>query len=88
MTGKSFESFGIRDAQGHLTNAGVLLADDVPIRWSRLFCTRWNGLDKSGGIAKTSLSRSTVQRAIKELTEAGKLEREGSKKTGSWVVKD
>ena len=49
MTEKSFESFGIRDAQGHLTNAGALLADDAPIRWSRLFCTRWNGLDKSGG---------------------------------------
>ena len=49
MTEKSFESFGIRDTQGRLTNAGVLLADDSPIRWSRLFCTRWNGLDKSGG---------------------------------------
>ncbi|MDO4330794.1 MAG: ATP-binding protein [Lachnospiraceae bacterium] len=49
MTEKCFESFGIRDAQGHLTNAGALLADDAPIRWSRLFCTRWNGLDKSGG---------------------------------------
>lgn len=49
MTEKSFESFGIRDTQGRLTNAGALLADDSPIRWSRLFCTRWNGLDKSGG---------------------------------------
>ena len=33
-----------------LTNAGALLADDSPIRHSRLFCTRWNGLDKSGGM--------------------------------------
>jgi predicted HTH transcriptional regulator len=49
MTEKSFESFGIKDAQGHLTNAGALLADESPIRWSRLFCTRWSGLDKSGG---------------------------------------
>lgn len=49
MTEKSFESFGIRDVQGHLTNAGALLADDAPVRWSRLFCTRWNGFDKSGG---------------------------------------
>lgn len=49
MTEKSFESFGIRDSRGKLTNAGALLADDSPIRWSRLFCTRWNGLDKSGG---------------------------------------
>ena len=32
-----------------MTNAGALIADESPIRWSRLFCTRWNGLDKSGG---------------------------------------
>ena len=29
--------------------AGALLADESPIRCSRLFCTRWNGLNKSGG---------------------------------------
>ncbi len=29
---------------------GALLADDAPIKQSRLFCTRWNGLDKSGGM--------------------------------------
>jgi predicted HTH transcriptional regulator len=28
----------------------VLLADDSPIRQSRLFCTRWYGLDKASGI--------------------------------------
>ena len=53
-TGKSFEdkdmfSFGLVEESGKLTNAGALLADDSPIRWSRLFCTRWNGLNKSGG---------------------------------------
>ena len=53
-TGSSFEdkemvSFGLADESGVLTNAGALLADDSPIRWSRVFCTRWNGLDKSGG---------------------------------------
>lgn len=53
-TGSSFEdkdmvSFGLADEYGVLTNAGALLADDSPIRWSRVFCTRWNGLDKSGG---------------------------------------
>ena len=35
---------------GILTNAGALLADECPIRWSRVFCTRWNGKDKSGGV--------------------------------------
>lgn len=53
-TGKRFEdkdmiSFGLVDEFGKLTNAGALLADDSPIRWSRVFCTRWNGLNKSGG---------------------------------------
>ena len=36
---KSFESIGIQNVPEHLTNAGALLADDAPIRWShsRLF---------------------------------------------------
>ena len=53
-TGNSFNekdlvSFGIVNEDGYLTNAGALLVDDSPIRWSRMFCTRWNGLNKSGG---------------------------------------
>lgn len=47
---KHFDMFRLRDENGKLTNAGALLADDSPIRHSRLFCTRWNGLDKSGGM--------------------------------------
>ncbi len=39
-------SFGIVDESGILTNAGVLLSDQCPILPSRIFCTRWNGLDK------------------------------------------
>ena len=54
-TGKSFEdrdlfSFGLVDETGYLSNAGALLADECPMRWSRVFCTRWNGLDKSSGV--------------------------------------
>lgn len=26
------------------------MADESPIRYPRLFCTRWNGLDKAPGI--------------------------------------
>lgn len=53
-TGNSFDekdliSFGLANEQGYLTNVGALVADESPIRWSRLFCTRWNGLNKSGG---------------------------------------
>lgn len=50
MEDKLFDSFDIRNEYGKLTNAGALLADDSPISHSRLFCTRWNGLDKSGGM--------------------------------------
>lgn len=46
---KDFVSFGLVNEQGYLTNAGALVADESPICWSRLFCTRWNGLNKSGG---------------------------------------
>ena len=37
-------------------------------------------------IERTLLSRSTVQRVIKELKEMGYLERIGSKKSGRWIV--
>ena len=49
MDEKAYESFGIADGKGKLTNAGAILSDNCPIRHSRLFCTRWNGFNKSGG---------------------------------------
>ncbi len=55
-TGKSFDdsflvSFGLgEEGTNKLTNAGVLIADDCPLRQSRLFCVRWNGLTKAGGL--------------------------------------
>lgn len=54
-TGKSLPeesliSWGMQDENGKLTNAGALLADESPIRYSRVFCTRWDGLTKSGGV--------------------------------------
>lgn len=47
-----FVSWGIVDNEGKLTNAGALLADDSPIRHSRIFCTRWNGLDMTSGLGE------------------------------------
>lgn len=35
----------------------------------------------------TGLSRATVQRTIKKLADMGRLERSGSKKYGSWIVR-
>ncbi|MCQ2511053.1 MAG: putative DNA binding domain-containing protein, partial [Lachnospiraceae bacterium] len=50
LTEKAIDSFGIKETDGTLTNAGALLADECPIRYSRLFCTHWNGKDKTGGL--------------------------------------
>lgn len=47
-----FVSWGIVDENGKLTNAGALLADESPVRQSRIFCTRWNGLDMTSGLGE------------------------------------
>lgn len=50
LTDEDFISFGLADDTGKLTNAGILLADDSPVHHSRLFCTRWYGLDMTSGV--------------------------------------
>ena len=50
LTDSDFVSFDLVDENNMLTNAGVLLADESPMRHSRLFCTRWYGVDKASGI--------------------------------------
>ncbi len=47
-----FTSWGIIDENGALTNAGALLADDSPVRQSRIFRTRWNGLTMTSGLGE------------------------------------
>lgn len=46
---KLYLSFGLMGSTGKLTNAGLLMSDECPIRQSRVFCTRWNGNTKAGG---------------------------------------
>ena len=50
LTDVDFESFGLALSDGRLTNTGALLADDCPLRHSRVFCTRWNGLNMAAGV--------------------------------------
>lgn len=47
---KFLVSFGLVTSNGVLTNAGALFADDCPLWQSRLYCTRWDGKDKSDAI--------------------------------------
>lgn len=44
-----FVSFGLATDDGVLTNTGALFADESPVSHSRVFCTRWNGLDMTAG---------------------------------------
>lgn len=39
----------ICNMDGRITNAGLLLSYDCPIKYSRLFCTRWTGNNMPGG---------------------------------------
>lgn len=43
-------SFGLVTSEGYLTNAGALFADDCNLSQSRLYCTRWNGLEKDDAV--------------------------------------
>ena len=47
---KFLVSFGLVTSADTLTNAGALFADDCPLWQSRLYCTRWDGKDKSDAI--------------------------------------
>lgn len=70
LTDTDFVSFELVDENGMLTNAGVLLADDSPIRHSRLFCTRWYGLSKASGIME-ALDDKEVSGSLITLLQSG-----------------
>jgi len=48
ITQKDYISFGLCKPDGILTYAGLVFSDECPLLQSRVFCTRWDGLDKSG----------------------------------------
>ena len=50
LTKADFITYGLVSETGVLTNAGALLADESPVSHSRVFCTRWNGLDMTAGV--------------------------------------
>jgi ATP-dependent DNA helicase RecG len=43
---RNYISFGLETDKGYLTRAGSLLTDQHIVYNSRVFCTRWNGLEK------------------------------------------
>lgn len=74
-TGYSFDeknliSFGLADEEGYLTIAGSLIVDDSPVHHSRLFCTRWNGLNKGSGVLD-ALDEAEYEGSVISLIENG-----------------
>ena len=65
-----FVSFGLADRNGCLTNAGKLLADQRLVYNSRIFCTRWNGLDK-GSIFDDALDDKEYEGNLIYLLQSG-----------------
>lgn len=47
---KYLKSFGLLTEDGYLTNAGVLFSDDCNQCQSRLYCTKWKGLEKDDAL--------------------------------------
>ena len=74
-TGNRFEpsdyvSFGLADKDGFLTNAGKLLTDQHTVYNSRLFCIRWNGLEK-GSIFDDALDDKEYEGNLIYLLQSG-----------------
>lgn len=57
---KLLQSFGLVTTDGFLTNAGLLFADNCPVYQSRLFCTRWDGLEKDYAIGDAEYSGNLI----------------------------
>ncbi len=81
-----FVSWGIIDENGNLTNAGALLADESPLRQSRIFCTRWNGLDMTNGLGEAIDDIELDGSIIGQLQDAVSFVRNNSQK--KWRKKN
>ena len=53
-------SFGLVTNEGYLTNAGALFSDDCPLWQSRLYCTRWDGNDKTDAINDAEFTGNVI----------------------------
>ncbi len=67
---RNYISFGLETDGGFLTRAGSLLADQHIVYNSRIFCTRWNGLDK-GSIFDDALDDKEYEGNLIYLLQSG-----------------
>lgn len=65
---KDFFSLGLANTEKELTNAGLLLSDQNPLKQSKIVCTRWKGLNK-GIIAEDAIDDKEYNGSIIALLE-------------------
>lgn len=70
LEASDYVSFGLADKDGLLTNAGKLLTDQRIVYNSRIFCTRWNGLEK-GSIFDDALDDKEYEGNLIYLLQSG-----------------
>lgn len=81
---KDYFSLGLANGEKSLTNAGLLLSDQNPLKQSKIVCTRWKGLSK-GIIAEDAIDDKEYTGSIIALLEnADSFIKNNSKK--SWKV--
>ena len=79
-----YVSFGLTDKNGLLTNAGKLMTDQHTVYNSRMFCTRWNGLEK-GSIFDDALDDKEYEGNLIYLLNSGRFQSHLEKcKLPSW----
>lgn len=81
---KDYFSLGLATEEKELTNAGLLLSDQNPLKQSKIVCTRWKGLNK-GIIAEDAIDDKEYTGSIIALLEnADSFIKNNSKK--SWKI--
>lgn len=81
---KDFISLGLTNEKGKLTNAGVLLSDQGPLKQSKVVCTRWKGL-KKGLLSEDAIDDKEYTGSIISLLENADLFIKNNSKQ-SWKV--
>ena len=76
-TGRDFDentdyvSFGLKTVEGQITNAGALFADNGKVYHSRIFATRWNGLEMNN-TTQDALDSEERRDGLVQLLDFGK----------------
>lgn len=81
---RDYISLNLVNEDGYITNAGLLLCDQGPIKQSRIFCTKWKGIVK-GSIEGDAVDDKEYTGSIISLLENAETFIKNNSKT-SWEI--